>query len=344
MSDDSGHTKSHQTYLVTLDAGDKISSYKTVGVNAPSSSDTFYGQIQDDLISAVQLALGPNVNVETVRMAELSKEVLGLGYTKCKTNESIIVSTCREFAEPMKGITLDINRLVDINGETIGIGPRPGCDTIADQIAKIKYHANGKPVVLVEDGIFSGGTVQYVVNSLQAVGVRVSHVIVGFVFPSSEENIDKLRASGIEVAWLQEFEELLDWVPDHDFLPLVPNCGKVIGVKPFGLPTPYYSSEGLAYSVPYVYPFAPVVTWASVPEDSKRDLAKKCIALSQQIYTKLDILNDRKIKLKEVAVAPQPVTVPIRLGESKMSSVGNSFASEFLNDLSHSIATSLYSL
>jgi len=344
MSDDSGHTKRHQTYLVTLDAGDKVSSYKTVGVKTPSSGDDFYTRIQEDLISSVQLALGPNVSVETVRMAELSKDVLGLAYTKCKTADSIIVSTCREFAEPMKGITLDINRLVDINGETIGIGPRPGCDTIADQIGKIKYHANGKPVVLVEDGIFSGGTVQYVVSTLQSVGVKVSHVIVGFVFPSSEANIEKLRADGIDVAWLQEFEELLDWVPDHDFLPLVPNCGKVIGVKPFGLATPYYSSEGLAYSVPYVYPFAPVESWASVPEDSKRDLAKKCISLSQQIYTKLDILNDRKIKLKEVAVAPQPVTIPTRLGESKMVSIGNSYASDFLKDLSHSIATSLYSL
>jgi hypothetical protein len=344
MSDDSGHTRGDQTYLVTLDSGEKISSFKTVGVNTPSFDDNFYGQIQSDLISAVKTALGPNVTVETVRMAELSKDVLGLAYTKCKTNESIIVSTCREFAEPMKGITLDINRLVDINGETIGIGPRPGCDTIADQLDKIKYHASGKPVVLVEDGIFSGGTVQYVVNSLQSVGVVVSHVIVGFVFPSSEANIDKLRATGIEVAWLKEFEELLDWVPDHDFLPLVPNCGKVIGVKPFGLPTPYYSSEGLGYSVPYVYPFAPVESWASVPEDSKRDLAKKCISLSQQIYTKLDILNDHKIKLKEIAVAPQPVTVPVRLGESKMGSVGSIYVTEFLNDLSHSVATSLYSL
>jgi hypothetical protein len=343
MSDDSGHTKSHQTYLVTLDAGDKISSYKTVGVNAPSPGDEFYTQIQDDLIEAIREAMGSNVDVETVRMSELSKDVLGLAYNKCKMADSVIVSTCREFAEPMKGITLDINRLVDIDGNTIGIGPRPGCDSIADQIEKIKYNADGKSVVLVEDGIFSGGTVQYVVNSLKAVGVEVSHVIVGFVFPSSEANIEKLRSDGIEVSWLREFGELLDWVPDHDFLPLVPNCGKVIGVSPFRMPTPYYSSEGLAYSVPYVFPFAPVASWASVPEVSKRVLARKCIALSQQIYTKINIINDRKIRLKEVAAAPQPVTIPIRLGESNMGPAASKFASEFLNDLAHAIATSLYS-
>jgi hypothetical protein len=343
MSDSSGHTKSRQTYLVTLDAEEKISSFKTVGINTPSADDNFYRQIQQDLVDSIQEALGPDVKIETVRMSELSREVLGLAYSKCKTNESLIVSTCHEFAEPMKGITLDINRLVDVHGNTIGIGPRPGCDSIADQIKMIKYHASGKPVVLVEDGIFSGGTVQFVVESLKKEGVLVSHVVVGFVFPSSQANIDRLNSIGVEVSWLQEFEELLDWVPDHDFFPLVPNCGKVIGVAPFGLPTPFYSFEKLAYSIPYVYPFAPVESWASIPDTSKRELARKCIALSQQIYTKINILNDRKIKIKEVAAAPQPVTIPVLIGQSEMVKDADKFASEFLNDLSHSVATKLYS-
>ena len=275
-------------------------------------------------------------------MSELSKDVLGLAKDICGLSQGTVVSTCREFTDIVKGTTLDINRLVDFDGNTIGIGPRPGCGSIAEQVADIKYASRGKPIVIVEDGVFSGGTMRYAVETLKKAGVEVSNVIVGFIFPSSSENIDWLEKNGVKVSWLMEFGELIDWVPDHDFLPLVPNCGKVIGVSPFGEPVPYYDREGLAFSVPYVFPFGPVGPWASIPEENKRALAKKCLSLSLQVYSKLDTLNGRKIKLKELAGAPQPATIPVKIGQRNAASYAEKSVTDFLNDLTHSVASELY--
>lgn len=327
-------------YLVTLDLGDKIS--QIVGVKSPSSDDAFYAQIQDDLIGAIQLAIGHHAVVQTVQMSELSKEVLSLAKQLGDVSQGTVVSTCREFTDIVKGTTLDINRLVDFDGNTIGIGPRPGCANIAEQVEDIKYASKGKPIVIVEDGVFSGGTIRYVVDILKKAGVEVSNIIVGFIFPSSSDNINWLEENGVKVSWLKEFGELMDWVPDHDFLPLVPNCGKVIGVSPFGNPVPYYDREGFAFSVPYVFPFGPVGSWASIPEENKRALAKKCLSLSLQVYSKLDSLNGRKIKLKELAGAPQPATIPVTLGHRNKAINAEKPVTDFLNDLSHSVASELY--
>lgn len=342
MNDHPVHPEGHQTYLVTQDVAQKVATFGTIGIKAPDPDDKFYDRLNQDLLDAVQSALQPSVNVRSIRMSDLASNVLAHAYSTRKSQGSLIVSTCREFAEPMKGVTLDINRLVDRGGNSLGIGSRPGTPPLSEQLRVIKSHAGDRPVVIIEDGIFSGGTVQYVVDQCRSSGIEVNQVIVGFRFASSQEKIDHLAEQGVEVAWLEEFGDLIDWVPDHDFLPMIPNCGRILGVSPFDQPTPYYSEEGAAYSMPYVFPFSPVEQWASIPEGAKRDLAKVCLSLSQQVYTKLNILNDREIRVEEVLSAPQPVTLPFKLGSRKSPAAGKQSVSSFLNELSHTVASDLY--
>lgn len=342
MSEDPLHEDGCREFLVTLDVGEKVASFQNVGIETPSADDPFFRRIQADIVDAVQVAIGDNIRVRTVSMSELAGDVLSLAYRTRKTEGSLIVSTCREFAEPMKGITLDINRMVDESGVSLGIGPRPGSEDLDEQLRLIKLHAHDRPVVIVEDGIFSGGTVQFIVERCRRAGIEVSQVLVGFRFPGSQERIDALREMDVEVAWLEEFGDLLDWVPDHDFLPMVPNCGRILGVKPFGEPVPYYSLQRAAFSIPYLHPFSPVEDWASIPASTKRDLAKICLSLSQQIYTKLDLMNGRKVRIEEVLAAPQPVTIPFRLSHEMPYFTRREAVSEFLNELAHDVAFDLY--
>lgn len=154
--------------------------------------------------------------------------------------------------------------------------------------------------------------------------------------------IDDLSNRGVEVLCVEEFRDLLDWVPDHDFIPLIPNCGKVLGVSPFGEPTPYYSEESVAYSMPYVHPFCDVEHWASIPTSKKYDLAKKCLGISSQLQTHLNILNGREIILSELTRASQPVTIPVKIGERIQPRIGNISAISFLNEIRHSVAFDIY--
>lgn len=342
MSGDPAHAGGRREFLVTLDIGEKVASFQNVGIKTPPADDPFFRRIQCDAVDALQEALGNDIPVRTVSMSDLAGEVLSHAYRARKTEGGLIVSTCREFAEPMKGVTLDINRMVDQSGKSLGIGPRPGADSIDEQLRVIKLHAQDRPVVIVEDGIFSGGTVQFIVDRCRQAGIEVSQVVVGFRFPGSQERIDTLMGMGVEVTWLEEFGDLVDWVPDHDFLPMVPNCGRILGVLPFGDPVPYYSPTRAAYSIPYLHPFSPVEDWASIPTATKRDLAKVCLSLSQQIYTKLDLMNDHKVRIEEVLAAPQPVTIPFRLDHGTPGFTRREAVGEFLNELSHAVAFDLY--
>ncbi|MEI7819206.1 MAG: phosphoribosyltransferase [bacterium] len=342
MNSSAEHIEGRRVFLVTQDVPQKLESFNTIGIKTPPVDDDFYFRLHKDLIASVQVAMGPDVEVRSFRMSDLANEVLSSAYQAHQTTGSLIVSTCHEFADPMKGVTLDINRLVDRDGKSLGIGPRPGAVSLTEQLEIIKSHAAGRSVVIVEDGIFSGTTVEYIVDKCRKAGIDVNRVIVGFRFASSQEKIDSLTEQGVEVSWVEEFGDLIDWVPDHDFLPMVPNCGRILGVNPFGEPVPYYSLEGAAYSMPYVFPFSPVEDWASIPEKAKRNLAKTCLSLSGMIYTKLNLMNKRDIRVDEVLAAPQPVTIPMRIGSKQTPRYSGQTVSEYINTLSHSVSTDLY--
>jgi hypothetical protein len=337
------HHTSSKNFLVTLDLSEKISSLQTIGIKAPSEESGFIAGIQSELITALEEAFTGIANVVTIKMSDLAKDVLAHAYMSTATSDSLIVSTCHEFAEPVKGVTLEINRLIDHNGNTIGIGPRPGCPSLDDQLMLIKAHANGKPIVIVEDGIFTGSTARYVFELLNSAGITVSDIIVGFKFDNSSETVDYITSLGVNVEWLKEFDNLLDWIPDHDFLPMAPNNGLVIGSKTFGFPEPYYSRGGACYSVPYVFPFAPVDRWASIPTGAEVSLARKCLALSTRLYSTLDRYNNGKISIGEVIKAPQPVTIPVELGSKPLQWSKTEPVSSYLNRISRDKVFKLYS-
>ncbi len=326
----------HRTYVITRDMGQKILSLRHTGVKTPDADDPLYTEIQDELEKRVQAVLPEDVLVGSVSMTGLADDILAHIY-RLRLTDPLIVSTCAEIATPMEGNTLSVNRLVNIYGEDIGRGPRPGHKPIDAQIAEIGSRSTGRPIMLVEDGAFRGETLKFVVDAFVRQGLKVHTIVMGFRFASGAEALRGFEEMGIEVVNVAEFENLYEWVPDHDFFPFVPNCGKVLGFEfSPGVFLPVYSNQGASFSVPYIRPFGPMEQWASISDqDATASISLYCIRAAKRIFTHLAVLNGRPLTVGEVLFSKQRASIPYAVGQANRVVDNNALVGDVLNDLEH---------
>jgi hypothetical protein len=111
-------------------------------------------------------------------------------------------------------------------------------------------------------------------------------------------------------------------VPDHDFLPFVPGCGKVLGVEMRSL-YPFYDHQHATFCVPYIAPFGPVVEWASIPEDKVNAFSTECIGLTLRVFEELERINKKAITIGDILRSRQRVGIPISLDAEGVVNTGH---------------------
>lgn len=311
--DDPDH--GNQTYLLTCDLAEKIGYLSYNDIRVPGTNATLFQDLQVDLSKKLQEALPTNVTVQTIEMGQLAQDVLSEAHTVCR-DENLIVSTCPEIAYSARGMTLQVNRLVDFDGNSIGLGPRPGNLFMREQIATIRSRVHEEPVVIVEDGMFHGETMEYIIGKLNKYGVKVSAVVVGFTFPESQPVIDRLSDQGVKFISIEEFSNLLDWVPDHDFFPFVPSNGKVVGLSVKGENLPFYTHDQASYSIPYLYGFCPMKEWTSLEEEPAKRFTTFCIHAGIHLFEELESMNGRRIMIADLIHAKQRVSIPVAVSQT----------------------------
>jgi hypothetical protein len=213
-------------------------------------------------------------------------------------------------------MTLEVNRLCDIQGQVIGIGPRPGFPGIKTQISSIIRAAAGRPLVFIEDGIFTGGTMCSILNQFKAESVNAAAVVLGFAFPDSlgrlYEAVPKDRVHIIE-----EVNQPVDWMPDHDFCPYVPGCGRVVGTSVDGISiNPVYDFTGAPYSIPYLQFFCPMDEWIGLKVRAQQlhRLSAFFLDSTIRIFQRLGELNGREIKFDDLRHSRPRVCIPCQVG------------------------------
>lgn len=303
------------SYLLTEDLGEKMEALRHLGFKTPDPHGRFFEDIQKDLAANLQRAIGDENRVVRLKMRDIADEVLGK-ISELYGDDVFVVSTCPEIAHPSYGASVEINRLVDSYGTPIGLGPRPGHPDLPTQFDNIKRQSASKGqdvrVVVAEDGVFKGETMTSVVKGLQKAGVNVVGVVAGFSYDQTQLPLLE-RDLDIKIDVVEEFGPVVDWVPDHDFLPFTPGCGKVLGVK-FGLRfSPYYSKDLATYCMPYISPYSPVSKWATIPEKNVESFSKSCRLLALGIFQELEKLNGGTIEIDRILHSKQRVSIPIPL-------------------------------
>ena len=130
------------------------------------------------------------------------------------------------------------------------------------------------------------------------------------------EQFDKswLEERNLSSRFVSGIDSLMDWVPDHDFFPFVPGCGKVLGVEVGGELYPFYDHNHASFAMPYLVPFAPMQEWATIPDRRTNSLSGQCLKLTIRLFEELGKLNDRPIRISDIVHARQRVSLPIQCG------------------------------
>lgn len=306
-------------YILTCGVEKKSQALRLLGLKTPETGDSFFSEFRSGLINRLEAATGfrvvemdlSDLAGEIVAKAEELRALLGKG-------RAIIVSACSDICSP-DGHAIEINRLISQNGQSLGRGPRPGRLPIAEQIAEIAAKANGQGIIIVDDGSFSGGTQARLIHDIEKSGSRVIGFVAGLIFPRAREEFDIKGFRGPVVAARNLVG--VDWLPDHDFFPFVPNCGKIVGQAQNGAVTPYYGRAGETYSLPYLKPFiteSMLQDWASIPPEAGDAFSLFCLQAALEFFKRLEEMNGRPLTLADL-VKPRngvKISVPIATGQN----------------------------
>ncbi len=322
IASDEGAISGHagKNYILTCDLGQKISYFANLGLKVPGPNSKLFQEIETELASKIGQALG-GVRVIALNMEQLAANIIDRAYAKStELKDAIVISSCPEIAVNTDiniGRTLEINRIVNFQGKMLGIGPRPGHLTIDDQIEIIRsvYGKTHRPIIIVEDGSYSGRTLSKVLKEFKANGLQIKAVVVGFIFAEAKARL--LRELDGDLIVINEIESPVDWVADHDFFPFVPNCGRMVGTKVRKNYYPFVFNQAF-YTVPYILPFGPIYDWANIPKEKSIWLSDFCLQETIFLFEELARLNRRQLTIGDLiglnASQKKNVAVSIPIG------------------------------
>ena len=315
-----GESAHADTYLITTDLGLKVEQgFGSLGLKTPTADDPLFQEMLDELVSDVSQAI-PQADVKVFDMRQLAKDISGQVHRQQPLIKgAVIVSTCPEISAVVRGHTLEVNRIVDFDGRLLGLGPRPGHPSIREQLVGMKSIIDGQPVILVEDGSFTGETLRYLVEEFQVSGIDLVSIVLGFAFPDAHKLVQSFFAG--ELVTTEEINgNLIDWMPDHDFVPFMPNCGRVVGSRLGcqGDVFPFYNYRGMSYSIPYLSPFRDVQAWASIPRDQARQFSLSCLHRAIQLFEVLTKLNGARFVVSDLVSQRLNVSMPVSIGQRQL--------------------------
>ena len=313
----SAHVATHRgTYVVTYDVDSRLQAFRSGALEVPHQHDHLFGSFHRLLLEKMQNAL-PNVNIHTIGMSKVRLKIWKEVETRIQdmTNQ-VVLSTCQEIADSnpkSEGLVLNINRLFNTEGEMIGHGARPGFKPLDEQFNELADKIAGRSVVLIEDGAFTGGTMRFVLNRLSDLGLKVTAVVIGFCCTRALAVLKEVFHG--ELVIVDPLENLVDWIPDHDLIPFIPNCGRVLGEQlPSGF-MPVQTVSGISCAYPYILPFGKMEKWATMPTEGARDLSRFCLDTSIEIFGRVDELTGRKITIADLLKACPRVSLPVLMGD-----------------------------
>ncbi len=300
----------HGTYVVTYDVASRLQAFRPKTLTIPRPDDQLFERFHMGLFQKIQQAL-PGINIDTIEMSELRRKIWEQVDARITDlGQQAVLSTCLEIADSnpkSEGLLLNINRLFNADGQLIGHGPRPGFKPLAEQFDDLAKKIAGRSVVLIEDGAFSGGTMRYVLHELNSRGLTVTAMVIGFCCTRAEFVLDQIFKG--ELVIVHPIENLLDWIPDHDLIPFIPNCGRVLGEPVDGAFMPVRSSDGFSCAFPYILPFGKIEEWASLPLEGAEDLSRLCLDISIEIFGRVG----PKMTIGELLAANPRVSMPIEI-------------------------------
>lgn len=191
---------------------------------------------------------------------------------------------------------LDITRGVDDGLASAGLKPRPNSDSIDAQLNRFASEHNF-PVIVLDDVIFSGDGIHWLINQLAERRRPVVKVIAGIgirTLNGESAGITQLRQLGIQVECVREYETVVDEVCQRDFVAGVPMSGRSV-----------YSNNGEISSAPYFAPFGDAARWASIPEGRIDEFSVFCMETSIALFRRIEDRSQASVPTSAIDRLPR---------------------------------------
>ncbi len=234
---------------------------------------------QEAFFSKMSLNLKKELRKVFQRVEIISHEEIEKGIKKIlgENLELEVVSLDRVYIDSK--LNLDLTRKVTTNGTCV-IGNRASTPPIEEQFTIIR-EANVKKIILVDDVLFSGGTLLSVMKRLRTMEVEVLLVVVGIAIG---EGVDEI-GQRCKVEYVKKYHQVIDEICEWDFYPGVPFSGRL-------------THEGCRR--PYCAPFGDIVSWASSQEQHKQSFSEYLIKESIALFEEIERINNREISYEEI--------------------------------------------
>lgn len=191
---------------------------------------------------------------------------------------------------------LELNRVAGVNFKIIGEAERPGFPPLKEQIKELP---DQQPLVLVDDGIFSGDTLINLIDLLVSSGRQVNQVIVGLDIQQGEREILK-KYPQLQIKSAFKFNGVIDWVCERDFCLGVPLSGRTVGYRNQYRTVPCYPD----LSLPYCLPFGDPQQGASIPPEKAKEFSMFVLKQSIKLWSEIERLSKRKITCADIPRLP----------------------------------------
>ncbi|MDP2683588.1 MAG: phosphoribosyltransferase [bacterium] len=195
---------------------------------------------------------------------------------------------------------LESNRIADIDTmEIIGEAQRPGYPSLSEQISGLP---NGQPVILIDDGCFSGDTLFRIFSLMKEKGLDVQKIIVGIIIDRADNRFVQ-EYPGIDLETVYEFSNVIDWVCERDFFIGVPLSGRTAGTKEGDIIIP--CNPGI--SLPYCLPFGDPIKGASIPTNRTVEFSRFIINLSRKMWEEVERSSGRTVSCSDISRLPKGI-------------------------------------
>ncbi|MBI5793950.1 hypothetical protein HZA87_02580 [Candidatus Uhrbacteria bacterium] len=202
----------------------------------------------------------------------------------------------------------------DDHTDVPGLHPRPGYADLEAQFGTLAsaLGVNGieVPVTLVDDVVYSGDVVKFLITSLRPHGIRVERVVCGIAVVQNEEKDPFKLCRGLDAELLAGFvfgtfdtPKAVDEICERDFFVFVPMCGR----------SAVSNEVNLGY--PYIEPFGDAYNWASFEEHAPA-VSRQLIELNVRVLEMIEAQLGRDLLFSDLDRYPVRVRHPDVAGDS----------------------------
>lgn len=331
----SGHSDHHH-YLLTEDLGVLMRNWAThTGFVVPETR--WFAQNHLLLRHALEHALQdkPEITlVDSLPHHHMAGEIQRLVYQLHSNQELNIdlgcvisldqVYTLDTTYNPEK---LHVNRVTDPQSGAIEHQQRLGFPSIDEQIVELRRSLDSLYVIVVDDGIYTGDTMQWVLRKLRQHNIDVKAIVVGVQVKHPGQVVD-YGINGNYIRTVETYSSsrpVLDWVCERDFFVGTPLGGRTLKGKEG------YSKDGKTIATGAFYPVRQqwLADWASI-SDPDGEFGRFCLDRSDALFSEIEKLSGRPVLLGDLERLPVEVLddepdlgIPVRAYLNQLREVGH---------------------